>query len=179
MCPIFSFLFLFLFFPFPITISYKMFETEKSSISVNPCRSAIFGQMVKRQPLPAAPPHVFGADGKPWELGRRASFLLSQFWVWNETGPRARKGDGAMKRRSGCIPWSRGKGMVTRGAGAEQQRDQGFSGRGWAPGCLRPRGCAQAKPQVPSQGGAGPGWPEQLHRNPGGVNLATSTASQV
>lgn len=69
--------------------------------------------------------------------------------------------------------------MVTRGAGAEQQRDQGFSGRGWAPGCLRPRGCAQAKPQVPSQGGAGPGWPEQLHRNPGGINLATSTASQV
>lgn len=77
MCPIFSFLFLFLFFPFPITISYKMFETEKSSISVNPCRSAIFGQMVKRQPLPAAPPHVFGADGKPWELGPRASSSAS------------------------------------------------------------------------------------------------------
>lgn len=130
MCPIFSFLFLFLFFPFPITISYKMFETEKSSISVNPCRSAIFGPMVKRQPLPAAPPHVFGADGKPWELGRRASFLLSQFWVWNETGPRARKGDGAMKRRSGCIPWSRGKRDGDKGS---------WGGAAKGPGLLWPR----------------------------------------
>lgn len=130
MCPIFSFLFLFLFFPFPITISYKMFETEKSSISVNPCRSAIFGQMVKRQPLPAAPPHVFGADGKPWELGRRASFLLSPFWVWNETGPRARKGDGAMKRRSGCTPWSRGKRDGDKGS---------WGGAAKGPGLLWPR----------------------------------------
>lgn len=66
-----------LFFSFPITISYEMFETEKSSISVNPRRSAIFGQMVKHQPFHVAPPHVFGADRKPWELGRRASSSAS------------------------------------------------------------------------------------------------------